>query len=104
MNTLSQRRISIERMAEIHRAVCARMVPTDREVHVGDIDELDCNEDYSFGEFLERNRQAVQLYEEQTTPGELFERGSDYFRRLGYSPLRADELALVEIGRSEVAV
>lgn len=61
-------RVSIERLAEIWRATDCRMLSTDREVSVADIEELEsAGVDFDhlrFGAFLEHNKRALQVYEE----------------------------------------
>lgn len=62
MNTaIKQRRISIERMAQMWRYVTGTGPAGD--LMMGDFIGLDFHAD-SFGEFIEINRANVQLYEE----------------------------------------
>lgn len=61
MQSIMQRRVSMERMAEIYRAIECRPLSTDREVSIEEAESFIPAE--RFGEFLERNRQTVQVYE-----------------------------------------
>lgn len=59
---MEQRRVSIERFAEIYRAMDLRPLPDDADVTFEEVEDIvnAC----TFGEFIERNRGTVQLYEE----------------------------------------
>lgn len=101
MKTMSQRRISYERAAEIFRAIECRALPGDAPVTIEEAESYIPAR--TFGEFIERNRQTVQLYE---TPSEArkrlelaaFTRESDYWRSRGFSEQAADTIAAFAVG------